>query len=228
MLNGRGAYAILDVDAWRARGVELVAPGVAESIADALSNGGASTLQLRAKSEPARVALDLLRRLAPRLRERRVPFVVNDRVDLALLVGADAVHVGQDDLPLADVRRIAPDLAVGVSTHDRAQLDAALAAKPAYVAFGPVFGTSSKHTPDPAVGLDRLQVAASSAANARTPLVAIGGITIARAPSLAEHGVHWAAVIGELVAVDDRGRPDLAEITRRTRALSATLSAGEP
>jgi thiamine-phosphate pyrophosphorylase len=223
VIEGRGVYAILDVDAWRARGVDVTRGGVAEPIADALLVGGASTMQLRAKHEPARVVLDLLRRLAPRAKKAGVPLVANDRADLAVLARIDAVHVGRDDLPLADVRRIAPGLDVGTSTHDLSQLEEALADRPTYVAFGPVFATASKHRPDPTVGLDLLRRAASLAEAARTPLVAIGGITLDRAPALVEHGVRWAAVIGELVAVDARSAPALDVVAQRTRALSEAL-----
>ena len=226
MIEGRGVYAILDVDAWRARGVELAASGIAESILDASIAGGASTLQLRAKSETPRVTLELLRRLAPRAKKAGVPFVANDRPDLAVLAGADAVHVGRDDLPLADVRRVAPGLGVGTSTHDLAQLEEALAERPTYVAFGPVFATTSKRAADPVVGLDSLRRAASMAERAGVPLVAIGGITLEGAPKLVEHGVRWAAVIGALVAVDDRSRPALDDVAARTRALAAALRGG--
>lgn len=218
-MAARGVYAILDGDAWRARGVELAHSGVAEAIADALVLGGASTLQLRAKSEPARVALELLRRLQPRTRARGVRLVANDRVDLALLAGADAVHVGQDDLPLSDVRGLARGIDVGVSTHDLAQLREALDARPSYVAFGPVFATTSKRQPDTVVGLDLLREASALATRAGIPLVAIGGVTLERAPSIVERGVRWAAVIGDLVAVDESASPDVEAIERRTRAL---------
>lgn len=226
MIRGRGLYAILDVDAWRARGVELSAPGVAESIADALLLGGAGTLQLRAKEEPSRVVLELLRRLAPRAREHDVPLVANDRVDLALISRVEVVHVGRDDLPLADVRALAPSIAVGVSTHDRSQLDEALAARPSYVAFGPVFGTTSKRAPDPVVGLSMLHDATEAAKKAGVPLVAIGGITRDRARSIVEEGVRWAAVIGDLVAVDASGRPDLDEVAARARSFAQAFEAG--
>jgi thiamine-phosphate pyrophosphorylase len=226
VIQGRGVYAILDVDAWRARGVELASPGTIESIADALIAGGASTLQLRAKHETPRETLSLLRRVAPRAKKASIPFVANDRPDLAVLADADAVHVGRDDLPLADVRRVAPDLAVGTSTHDLAQLEDALADRPTYAAFGPVFATASKHAPDPTVGLDRLRQAASLSARAHTPLVAIGGISVDRAASLVACGVRWAAVIGELVALDDRSAPALDVVAARTRALAAALERG--
>ena len=220
----RGLYAILDVDAWRASGVEVAATGVVESIAQALLSASPSMLQLRAKSEGGRDTLALLRRLLPHARAAEVPLVANDRVDLALLAAVDGVHVGQDDLALADVRRLAPASMVGVSTHDLAQLDAAIEARPSYVAFGPVFGTTSKRAPDATVGVSGLAAAAARAASAGVPLVGIGGVTRARIPALVAEGVRWAAVISELVVVDAKGRPDLHEVAERARALQRALS----
>lgn len=207
-----GLYAILDFDVWRARGVELLAPGVVESIAEALIAGGASTLQLRAKSAGGRDTLTLLRRLRALV---KIPLWANDRADLAALAGTDGVHVGQDDLAVADVRRAFPALKIGVSTHNEAQLRSALADAPDYVAFGPVFGTSSKERPDPTVGLPGVRAAVALATK---PLVVIGGIDRARLPSVREAGATWFAVISDLVAVRD-GAPDLVEIETRARAL---------
>jgi thiamine-phosphate pyrophosphorylase len=144
----------------------------------------------------------------------------NDRPDLALLAGCDGVHVGQVDLPLAHVRRLAPGLRVGVSTHDLSQLGAALAERPDYVAFGPVFSTGSKLDPDPVVGLEGLAEAARRARNAGVPIVAIGGITLERAPAIGVLGA-LAAVIGDLVP--DSRRLDLA--AERARAFQDALSA---
>jgi thiamine-phosphate pyrophosphorylase len=220
----RGLYAILDHDAWRARGVELLNEGVAESIAAALLSVSPSMLQLRAKSLGGRDTLSLLRRLLPRARAAGVPLVANDRVDLALLAGVDAVHVGQDDLALADVRRLASSMIVGLSTHGPAQLDAAIEARPSYVAFGPVFGTTSKYAPDPTVGLAGITAAAARASSAGVPLVGIGGVTRERVASLTDAGVRWAAVISELVAIDATGRPDVDEVAQRARAMHEALS----
>lgn len=216
-----GLYAIVDVDAWRARGVELGSEGVLEAIAEGILGAKPSMLQLRAKQEDARTTLALLRRLRPLTRRAGVPLVANDRVDLALLADADVVHVGQDDLALADVRRIAPSLQVGLSTHDERQLDEAIAAAPSYVAFGPVFGTKSKREADPTVGTARLASAVERAQRAHVPLVAIGGITHERLAEVASSGARWVAVIGALVVLDARGRPDVAAIEARARGLAA-------
>jgi thiamine-phosphate pyrophosphorylase len=211
----KGLYAILDLDAWRARGVDPRADGVAESIAAAFVRGGATTVQLRAKNEGGRATLELLRRL----RSIDVPLYANDRADLAALAPTPGIHVGQDDLPVADVRRCFPSLAIGVSTHNEAQLREALAAKPTYVAFGPVFGTTSKERPDPVVGLDGVRMAANLARDASVPLVVIGGIDRTRLKDVRAAGGEWFAVISDLIAVRD-GAPDLREIEARARAFA--------
>ena len=127
-----------------------------EEIADALLSARPTALQLRAKNEGGRATLNLLRRLRARCKE--APLFANDRPDLATLARCDGVHVGQDDLPYAEVRRVVPgEMMVGVSTHGTEQLAAALSLKPTYVAFGPVFGTASKVNPDPTVGLAGLR-----------------------------------------------------------------------
>src|SRR6516164_1745367 len=163
----RGLYAIADVDTLDARGLDPVA------FADAVLRASPAALQLRAKGVPAREALALLRELAPMCHRAGVPLVANDRPDLAILAGCDAVHVGQSDMPIDRVRRIAPGLGVGVSTHDLDQLDAALAARPLYVAYGPVFETTTKTNPDPVVGVGALRAARAHAVAAGVPLVGI-------------------------------------------------------
>jgi thiamine-phosphate pyrophosphorylase len=198
----RGYYAILDLTAPRPAGA-LDLGGLAAQ-ADALLSAGPCALQLRAKGFEAAAIFAAARFLLPQCRARGVPFCVNDRVDLALAVGADMVHVGQDDLPLAEVRRLLVDrprglldtpLRVGVSTHDPAQARAAIAGGADYLGFGPVFPTRTKQDPDPVVGL------AALAAVARTspiPVVAIGGITRANIIDVVAAGAHAAAVISDI------------------------------
>jgi thiamine-phosphate pyrophosphorylase len=209
-----GLYAILDVDAFRSRGIDVATR--LEEIADALLSARPTALQLRAKNEGGRATLDLLRRLRARCKE--APLFANDRPDLAMLARCDGVHVGQDDLPYEEVRRIVPaEMMVGVSTHGSEQLAAALSLKPTYVAFGPVFGTASKVNPDPTVGLEGLRTSAEMARAAGIPLVAIGGIDRSRAPEVIAAGARWGAAISDLVDHDP------AEIARRARALHLAL-----
>jgi thiamine-phosphate pyrophosphorylase len=134
-------------------------------------------------------------------------FVVNDRADVARLSGAHGVHVGQTDLTPEDVRRIVgTDFLVGRSTHNEAQVRAALDEPASYLAIGPVFATRSKANPDPVVGLDGVARAAALIGAGGRPLVAIGGITLAQAPRVIEAGAGAVAVIGDLLAGDPAAR----------------------
>ncbi|MCC6214812.1 MAG: thiamine phosphate synthase [Polyangiaceae bacterium] len=210
-LIARGLYALVCLDAVARAALD------AEEAAEAVLRGGARTIQLRGKSAGSGELVSLGRRLAARCRRYGAAFVVNDRADVAALVGADAVHVGRGDLRPSEVRAVAPGLRVGVSTHDLGELEAALAERPDYVAFGPVFPTASKRDPDPVVGLEALARARDLAARAGVALVAIGGVDLARAPEVAARATAG-AVIGALYA--ERAP---ACVERRARALHAAL-----
>jgi thiamine-phosphate pyrophosphorylase len=188
----RGLYAIADVDFLRSQGVSPVL------FAEAVLSARPAVLQLRAKSDPPRDVLELLRALRPLCDRYEVQLFANDRPDLAVLAGCDGVHVGQEDLEVRDVRDFAPSLLVGVSTHNPVQLDEALSAQPDYVAYGPVFATTSKEKPDPVVGISGLRDAGVRARESGVPLVAIGGIDIARASEVAVHAALGAVIRGLL------------------------------
>lgn len=207
----RGLYAILDLEILEQATLDPV------DFARAVLAASPAALQLRAKVAPPRDVLALLRRLLPLCRQAKVPLFANDRPDLARLADCDGVHVGQDDLALADVRRFDPKLKVGVSTHNEAQLRDALESGPDYVAFGPVFPTTSKRQPDPTVGLETLRRLAPLAKQAERPLVAIGGITAERAGEVGKVAPA-AAVISALVS------PDFDGVTDNARALHAALT----
>jgi thiamine-phosphate pyrophosphorylase len=213
-LSPFGLYPIVDVDALRARDWEPLA------FAQRVLAGGPALLQLRAKSSNARDTLALLRALAPICQQAGCTLFANDRPDLALLAGVPGVHVGQHDLSLADVRRVGPALAVGVSTHTLEQLDAALAERPDYVAFGPVFATASKSDHESPVGIDGLARAHERARRAGVPLVAIGGVDLSRAAAIGAHA-EAAAVIGALLPADG----GLEGVTQRAQGLHAALLA---
>jgi thiamine-phosphate diphosphorylase len=175
----------------------------------------ACVLQVRVKSSDAssvvRIAT-LARRVCS---DAGIPLVINDRVDIALAVGADGVHLGQTDLPIGEARAIAGTrLVIGVSTHDLAQVRAACAAGADYLGFGPVFATRTKQNPDPVQGLDSLRAAVEAARD--TPIVAIGGITPARARDVYATG---AAAICAISAVNDASDVTFAarEMSRTTR-----------
>jgi thiamine-phosphate pyrophosphorylase len=185
-------YPIIDVDWWRRRGHSPV-----EAARAALA-GGAGILQWRSKGPLTRMGLQEAERTAAHCRDAGATFIVNDRADVAMLLGA-GLHLGQDDLPAADGRKLIGDGAVlGFSTHNDAQLSEAEASavKVDYLAVGPIFGTSSKENPDPVVGCARLREWRPLTSR---PLVAIGGITRGRAREVLEAGADSVAVIGDLI-----------------------------
>jgi thiamine-phosphate pyrophosphorylase len=200
MLGLRGFYAILDLT-----------PALAEDrrrfdeLARQLLTAQPCCLQLRAKAIAAGIFATFARRLHPLCRAAGVPFCVNDRLDVALAVGAEVAHLGQDDLPLADARRVRaqlgrPDLILGISTHTLAQAIAAGEGGADYLGFGPIFGTGSKANPDPTVGLDALAEACRAV---RVPVVAIGGITLDTVGSVARAGARAAALIAAVTNAPD-------------------------
>jgi thiamine-phosphate pyrophosphorylase len=196
----RGYYAIVDAAPGELDDLERLAARAA-----ALLAAGPCCLQIRAKGATGAALARAARRLMPACRAAGVPFCVNDRLDVALAVGADVVHLGQDDLPLADARAVRaragrPDLVIGFSTHNRAQALAAAAGGADYLGFGPVFGTASKMNPDPTVGVAGL---AEVCAAVDRPVVAIGGITLAAVAAVAAAGAAAAAVIAAVDAAPD-------------------------
>ena len=192
-------HAIVDVDASRRAGLAPL------EVARAFLAGGARLLQLRAKTLETRAFLQLADACVAAARPYNASLIINDRTDIALLSEAAGVHVGQDDLPPAAVRRLVGEhKIVGFSTHTLAQLEAAMRAPISYVAIGPVFGTTSKDTGYDAVGLELVAAAAKLADD--IPLVAIGGITLDNAPSVLAAGAASVAVIGDLLAAGDPER----------------------
>jgi thiamine-phosphate pyrophosphorylase len=169
-------------------------------------------VQLRAKTSPAADMLALAERLAAHTREAGAVFVVNDRLDVALLAGADGLHVGQRDLTPSAVRRAvaampsAAGLMIGYSTHNEAQLREGLDEPVSYLAIGPVFATTTKAEPDPVIGLEGVARAARHTHAARVPLVAIGGIDDSNARSVIDAGADVVAVASELTTSDAGAR----------------------
>jgi thiamine-phosphate pyrophosphorylase len=192
----QGYYAILDV------ATPVLDPEEVTARARQLLAARPCCLQLRGKRLTAAALRDAAGRVGGQCREAGVLFCVNDRLDVALAAGADLVHVGQDDLPLADARRVAgARLAIGVSTHNLEQARAAAAAGADYIGFGPVFATRTKERPDPVVGLEGLRAVAGMVS---VPVVAIGGIELDSVALVAAAGASAAAVISAIDRAADR------------------------
>ena len=190
-----GLYLLLTQSACRDRAWKAAAR--------AAIDGGADVIQLREKDLPDSERLDRAAWLAELCREANVLCVVNDRPDIARLAGADGVHVGQADLPIAAVREIIkPSQFVGVSTHSPEQLAAAITAGPDYIALGPAFATSTK--PDYAVaGIETVRAGVARLAELNIPHVAVGGITLGNVRQLVEAGVRCVAVCSAILSAED-------------------------
>ncbi len=136
--------------------------------------GGATVIQYRAKKKSSRQMYLEAKKLREITKEYSVPLIVNDRLDIALSVGADGVHVGQNDLPVEEIRKIAGEnFIVGLSTHNIDQVIEANEKDVDYIGFGPIFPTTTKENPEPVTGIGLLCKAVSIS---KVPAVAIGGI----------------------------------------------------
>lgn len=162
---------------------------------------GVRLLQYRDKQAGARELLEKSRRLAEAVCPRDALLFVNDRPDVAYLAGASGVHVGQHDLNPEQARAvIGAEKFVGVSTHNLEQLTAAAATSADYLAVGPIFETRTKANPDPVVGPELVRRARLLTDK---PIVAIGGITLDRAPEIIEAGADSVAVISDILLAPD-------------------------
>jgi thiamine-phosphate diphosphorylase len=167
------------------------------ALATALLAGGARLVQLRLKDAPPRDVLAAAVAIRRLTRDVGALFLVNDRPDIACAVDADGVHLGQEDLPVAAARRVVgPDRLIGVSTHDVEEAREAAAAGADYLGVGPVFATASKAR---ALAPRGLELVRAVRASVDRPLVAIGGITPATAPSVLAAGANAVAMIAALV-----------------------------
>jgi thiamine-phosphate pyrophosphorylase len=186
-------------------------------LAETLAGSGVELIQYRDKNAPSRRLFEISRQLSTGLAQRGVRFIVNDRPDIALLAGAGGVHVGQDDLGVEDARAICgKERWVGVSTHTLEQVVAADRTSADYVAFGPIFPTTTKQNPDAVVGTELLRRARQMT---RKPLVAIGGITLERAAEVYAAGADSLAVVRDLICATSpgaRAREYLAVADSRT------------
>ena len=174
--------------------------------------GGATLIQLREKRSPA---MHFYEGAVAAAQQSGVQLLINDRVDIAMAIGAQGVHLGQDDLPPEAARRLLGNEAIiGYSTHNVEQAQQALTLPIDYIAIGPIFETASKSDTSPTLGLERLRAVRQVIGN--FPLVAIGGISHANAREVIDAGADSVAVISALLS-------DPARITDATRTLLQSL-----
>jgi thiamine-phosphate pyrophosphorylase len=171
--------------------------------AQKLVDAGVRLLQYRSKGASARGLFEHSKRLSSLLVPRGVTFIVNDRADVASAGEATGVHVGQEDLGAEAARAvIGAEKLLGVSTHNLEQFKSAAATSADYLAVGPVFSTSTKANPDPAVGIELIRRVRPLTDK---PIVAIGGITLERAAEVIEAGADSVAVISDILRAPDPG-----------------------
>ena len=197
----------------------IAAPGTAGrdllGIVEAAVQGGVTVVQIRAKALPFREFLDLGLNAADRLAGTGVLLLVNDRVDIALACGADGVHLGQEDMPLATARKIlGADRIIGISVNTVEEARAAEVGGADYVGASPAFATATKETALPVLGPEGVR---SIKRAVRIPVVAIGGINAGNLAALADSGADGIAIISAVLGAPDarRAAEDLRKAFKR-------------
>ncbi|MCW5772212.1 MAG: thiamine phosphate synthase, partial [Rhodospirillaceae bacterium] len=206
-------YLITDRDLTGVRGVL--------DVAEAAIAGGATMIQLRDPHATTRMLVEEGRALAALGRRRGVTFIVNDRVDVALAVKADGVHVGQSDMAPRDVRAlIGPDRILGLSITSEADLDGADLAGVDYLGVGPIYATLTKPDATPPIAIGGLEAVA---VRTDLPIVAIGGMHAGNAADAIAAGADGVAVVSAICAASDpeEAARELAEIVTAARAARA-------
>lgn len=171
------------------------------NVLTAAAAGGAKLFQYRNKTSAMKDAYAEALPLRNSARELGVIFIVNDRCDLAMAIDADGVHLGQDDLPYADARKLlGPHKVIGLSTHHAGQVKAASRLQPDYLGFGPIFKPTSKLNHDPVVGIETLKEIRPLTG---IPIFAIGGIGLDQVRPVMQAGANGVAVISAALNVPD-------------------------
>lgn len=201
-------YGILDLG--------YVKPDAVESMTRALVQGGVDILQLRAKNFPARGVESLASTMLPITRDNGVPLIINDHPHVAAIVGSEGVHVGQDDLSVAEARRIVgPSCFVGKSTHSLEQARAALSEGADYIGFGPLFATGTKPDYVP-IGLQDI---AAVHAFATVPVFCIGGINRDRLDAVLAAGARRVVIVSAFLCAPDVAA-EVSQVKSRLGALA--------
>ena len=192
-------------------------------IVDMILAGGLRLVQLREKGLSKAELLKLAAEVRRQTLAAGALLIINDHPDVALAVGADGVHLGQGDQPVAEVRRKAPDLVIGASTHSVAEARAAQAAGASYVNIGPLFPTGTKQTTGQFIGIEGLQTISSCLT---VPFTVMGGIKKSHIPALVAAGADIIAVVTAVTMADDPAREAKNLIIEIEKAIGQRLSRG--
>lgn len=186
------------------------------AVIEAAIVGGATVVQYREKHASTRQMIVEVQELRELTRRAGVPLIVNDRVDVALAVDADGVHVGQDDMPVALARQLIGNKLLGVSAHSLSEALQAVRDGADYLGVGPIFATTTKPDAASPIGLDGLRAIRQ---HVSIPIVAIGGINQANAADVMRAGADGVAVVSAVVSADD--------VTAAARQLRALVSVAQ-
>lgn len=190
-------------------------------VVEAAVAGGVDLVQYRDKTATARQYYERGQALLGLCRRLGVPLLFNDHADIAALLGADGIHLGQDDLPVQEVRRLlGPEATLGVSTHDLDEVQAAIAAGADYLNIGPVYPTKTKDLPLAKVGIG-LDLVAEVVRMSPIPVTTMGGIGLSNAEAVIEAGADRIAVVTALTKA-----PDIAAAARELKALVRAVKEG--
>ena len=186
-----------------------------QSIVESAIRGGVTIVQYREKDASTRLMIQEAEEILRLCRAAGVPFIVNDRIDVALAVDADGAHVGQDDMPASTARRLlGPGKILGVSAGSAEEARKAVADGADYIGASPVFSTPTKLDAPPPLGIEGLRMMTRAM---KVPVVAIGGINSTNAAAMIEAGAAGVAVVSAIVAADD--------VEAAARALRAAVDA---
>lgn len=176
-------------------------------ILKAIADGGAKIVQLREKNKSKRELYNLAVEYRKITDRYNMLLIMNDHLDIALSVGADGVHLGQDDFPVAPAHQLAPDLIIGNSTHDLEEAHQAIADGADYINIGPIYPTQTKNVSCGALGLTTLK---EISAQINIPFTVMGGIKMTHIPELLAHGARRIAMVTEITQAEDvRARVEL-------------------
>lgn len=172
---------------------------VCDIVAD-IASGGAKIIQIREKNLPDSTVFDLVKKCRIITDKFNMLLIVDDRLDIAMAAGADGVHLGQDDFPLSEARKLAPEMLFGISTHNAEEISAALAGNCGYLNIGPMFPTRTKSVACGALGLEQI---GELKKQVTCPFSVMGGIKEHHLPLLVSKGFKHIAMVTEITRAAD-------------------------